>query len=63
MVMSTPPTGPRLPLPITTPVTRSEPLSTWRVGQVLAATVVANPQPGVADLRIGSLQIKAQTGG
>ena len=63
MVMNTPPAGPRLPLSITTPVNRSEPLSTWRVGQVLAATVVANPQPGVADLRIGSLLVKAQTGG
>lgn len=63
MVMQTPPpTGPMLPLPATTPAARSEPLATWRVGQVLAATVVANPQPGVADLRIGSLLVKAQTG-
>jgi len=63
MAITTPPTGPRLPLTATPPVTRSEPLSTWRVGQVLAATVVANPQAGVADLRIGSLLVKAQTGG
>ncbi len=63
MAINTPPTGPGLPLTATSPVTRSEPLSTWRVGQILAATVVANPQPGVADLRIGSLLVKAQTGG
>lgn len=63
MVTQTPPpTGPLPPLPATPPVARSEPLATWRVGQVLAATVVANPQPGIADLRIGSLLVKAQTG-
>ncbi|MBI5039718.1 MAG: hypothetical protein HZB57_00435 [Gammaproteobacteria bacterium] len=64
--MNTPPTGPTTgpmaPLLATTPVARSEPLATWRVGQILAATVTANPQPGVADLRIGSLLVKAQTG-
>ncbi len=63
MAINTPPTGPGLPLTATPPVTRSAALSTWRVGQILAATVIANPQPGVADLRIGSLRVKAQTGG
>jgi hypothetical protein len=37
-------------------------LSTWRVGQVLAATVTANPQPGQSELRIGNLLVRAQTG-
>ena len=41
MVMNTPPTGPTQALPTTSAVTRSEPLATWRVGQILAATVVA----------------------
>lgn len=62
-LMSTPPTGPILPPIATTPVTRSDTtLATWRVGQVLAATVVSNPQAGQSELRIGNLLVKAQTG-
>ncbi|MBU1192853.1 MAG: flagellar hook-length control protein FliK [Gammaproteobacteria bacterium] len=61
--MSTPPTGPLLPPVATTPVSRSDTtLATWRVGQVLAATVVSSPQAGQTDLRIGNLLVKAQTG-
>ncbi len=64
MPINLPPAGPHTPAPAATPVNRSEPLSTWRVGQVLAATVVpsAKPETGVADLRIGTLLVKAQTG-
>lgn len=61
--MSTPPTGPILPPIATTPVSRGDTtLANWRVGQVLAATVVSSPQAGQSDLRIGNLLVKAQTG-
>lgn len=44
-------------------VTRSDsPLATWRVGQVLAATVISSPSAGQSELRIGNLLVKAQTG-
>ena len=61
--MTTSPTGPVLP-PLTTPssLRPTETLSTWRVGQVLAATVVSTSQPGRAELRIGNLPVIAQTG-
>lgn len=62
MAIHTPPTGPSLPATASPAIARSEPLATWRVGQVLAATVVSSPQAGVADLRIGRLLVKAQTG-
>lgn len=64
--MSTPPTSPILPPSASPAVTRSDsPLATWRVGQVLAATVISSPpagQPGQSELRIGNLLVKAQTG-
>ena len=64
--MSTPPTGPLPPSSPSVPSTslgRADTLvSTWRVGQVLAATVSSNPQAGQAELRIGNLLVKAQTG-
>ena len=61
--MTTSPTGPVLPPPATTASPRPpETLGTWRVGQVLAATVISTPQPGRAELRIGNLPVVAQTG-
>lgn len=64
--MSTPPTGPILPPSASPVVARSDtPLATWRVGQVLAATVISSPQAGQtgqSELRIGNLLVKAQTG-
>lgn len=62
MVSNLPPTGPILPAPAPSPTPPADTLSTWRVGQVLAATVVANPQPGQSELRIGNLLVRAQTG-
>lgn len=63
MVTSTPPTGPTATTPAVGSVARGDTsLATWRVGQVLAATVVTAPQPGRAELRIGNLQVTAQTG-
>ena len=62
MVSQLPPAGPILPAASVTSTPPADTLSTWRVGQVLAATVVANPQPGQAELRIGNLVVRAQTG-
>lgn len=62
MVSQLPPTGPIQPASVTSTPPRTETLSTWRVGQVLAATVIANPQPGQSELRIGNLRVTAQTG-
>lgn len=62
MVSQLPPTGPIQPANVASTTPRTEPLSTWRVGQVLAATVIANPQPGQSELRIGNLRVTAQTG-
>lgn len=61
--MTTPPTGPSsTPLLRPTSSSPTSPVSTWRVGQVLNATVVSAPQAGTTELRIGSLQVRAQTG-
>lgn len=61
--MSTPPTGPILPPLANLPASGSDsPVATWRVGQVLAATVVSTPQTGLSELRIGNLLVKAQSG-
>lgn len=62
MVSQLPPTGSIQPASVASTPPRTETLSTWRVGQVLAATVIANPQPGQAELRIGNLRVTAQTG-
>ena len=61
MVSQLPPTGPILPAASVTSTPPTDTPSTWRVGQILAATVVANPRPGQAELRIGNLQVRAQT--
>lgn len=63
MVTPTLPSGPAaVTLTAAVPARGDSALSTWRVGQVLAATVVSSPQPGRAELRIGNLQLAAQTG-
>ncbi|MFP5506941.1 MAG: flagellar hook-length control protein FliK [Gammaproteobacteria bacterium] len=63
MVTPTLPSGPAaVTLTTAVPARGDSALSTWRVGQVLAATVVSSPQPGRAELRIGNLQLAAQTG-
>jgi hypothetical protein len=63
MVTPTPPSGPTpASIAVATPARGDTTLATWRVGQVLAATVVSSPQPGRAELRIGNLQVAAQTG-
>jgi hypothetical protein len=63
MVTPTPPTGPTAPTAaVAVPARGDTALSTWRVGQVLAATVVTSPQAGRAELRIGTLPVTAQTG-
>lgn len=62
MVSPLPPTGPLPPAAAVTSTAPADTVSTWRVGQVLAATVVANPQPGQTELRIGNLVVRAQTG-
>lgn len=63
MVTPTPPSGPTpASIAVATPTRGDTTLATWRVGQVLAATVVSSPQPGRAELRIGNLQVAAQTG-
>lgn len=62
MVNPLPPTGPVLPAASVTRTPPADTVSTWRVGQVLAATVTAAAQPGEAELRIGTLQVRAQTG-
>ena len=62
MVSQLPPAGPIPPAASVTSTPPADTLSTWRVGQVLAATVVANPQPGQTELRIGNLLVRAQTG-
>lgn len=62
MVSQLPPTGPILSTAAVSSTPPAATLSTWRVGQVLAATVVANPQPGQTELRIGNLQVRAHTG-
>ena len=59
--MTTPPTGPALP-PLAAPARPAETQATWRVGQILAATVVTAPHAGRAELRIGNLAVMAQTG-
>lgn len=61
-MVNLPPTGPILPAPAASAPPPADTLSTWRVGQVLAATVMANPQPGQSELRIGNLLVRAQTG-
>lgn len=61
--MTAPPTGPLPPAGTPTLPARGETAPAWRVGQVLAATVVAAPRQGVSDLRIGTLLVRAQTGG
>lgn len=61
-MVNLPPTGPVQPATAVTSTPPADTLSTWRVGQVLAATVIANPQPGQSELRIGNLLVRAQTG-
>ncbi|MFN2310237.1 MAG: flagellar hook-length control protein FliK, partial [Gammaproteobacteria bacterium] len=63
MVTSTPPAGPpSTTLTVATAARADSTLATWRVGQILSATVESAPQPGHAALRIGNLQVAAQTG-
>lgn len=56
------PSGPLPPAGTPAPPARGEAAPAWRVGQVLAATVVSAPQHGISDLRIGTLLVRAQTG-
>ena len=60
--MTAPPTGPALPPLAAVGARPAETPATWRVGQVLAATVITAPQTGRAELRIGNLAVMAQTG-
>ena len=60
--MTAPPTGPALPPLAAVGVRQAETPATWRVGQLLAATVITAPQTGRAELRIGNLAVLAQTG-
>lgn len=60
--MTAPPTGPLPPAGTPTLPARAAAAPAWRVGQVLAATVVSAPRQGLSDLRIGTLLVRAQTG-
>lgn len=60
--MTAPPTGPLPPTGAPTLPVRGGAAPAWRVGQVLAATVVSAPRQGLSDLRIGTLLVRAQTG-
>ena len=60
--MTTPITGPALPPLAPVGARPAETQATWRVGQILAATVISAPQTGRAELRIGNLAVMAQTG-
>lgn len=60
--MTAPPTGPLPPAGAPAQPGHSGTAPAWRVGQVLAAIVVASPRQGLSDLRIGTLLVRAQTG-